>query len=339
MGIMKEHRITAGKTLRFFLLFVMWITIWPSHAQDPFFSQFYTTRMYLNPGFAGATESINGFVNYRNQWSPADNRYETFYGAYDQPSEWLHGGVGVYLMNDRISNLISRFNLTAIYAYHLQVSRKFYVQAGFQVSLNQRKLAHDQLIFPDMIDPSSGILLPTQEVLGGDQKIYMDYSVGFIGFSGEWFGGVAIHHLTRPKQSDSDAEGSELPRKFTVHLARNFKLSGHSDRDEAWWITPEFMAQNQGRFYYFKYGAHITRNPVFIGVQSRHDLRFDFTSLIFSFGYLNKTVGFTYSYDVSMNKVQKFTPANGAHEVSLLIKIPYGRLKSKTIDAINLPLH
>lgn len=339
MGERSDHIKHTGKPVHGILLLIYFLFTGSVQAQDPFFSQFFTSRMYLNPGFAGATESINGSVSYRSQWSPSDNRYETIYAAYDQPSELLHGGVGVYMMNDRISNIINRFNATLIYAYHLQVTRKFFIQAGFQVALNQRKLAHDQLIFPDMIDPSSGILLPTQEVLGGDQKVYMDYSVGFVGFSGEWYGGLAVHHLATPRQSDSNAEGSELPRKFTVHLARNFNISGASDRDEGWWVTPEIMVQNQGTFYYFKYGAHITHNPVFIGVQSRHDLQLQFASLIFSFGYLNKTVGFTYSYDVSMSKVQGFTPANGAHEVSVLIKFPYGKNKRKTIDAINLPLH
>ena len=340
MGKKKHLPSYCGTLCRYALILFLGL-LYPdvSKAQDPFFSQFFTTRLFLNPGFAGATESINGFASYRSQWSPSDNRYETIFAGYDQPSEFLHGGVGGHVMNDRVSNLLNRFSAAVIYAYHLQVTRDFYIQAGFQVSLNQRKLAFDQLIFPDMIDPASGVLLPTQEVLGRDQKVYMDYSVGFVGFSGEWYGGLAIHHLTRPKQSDANSEGSELPRKFTIHLARNIKISGHPNRDDAWWVTPDIMVQNQGSFYYLKYGAHISRNPVFIGVQSRHDFQFNYTSIIFSFGYLNKTVGFTYSYDVSMSKLQRFTPSNGAHEVSLLIKIPYGRAKSKTIDAIKLPLH
>ncbi|NJK87805.1 MAG: type IX secretion system membrane protein PorP/SprF [Bacteroidales bacterium] len=37
-------------------------------AQDPQFSQFYSTYLYLAPSFAGLTENNRFSLNYRNQW-------------------------------------------------------------------------------------------------------------------------------------------------------------------------------------------------------------------------------------------------------------------------------
>ncbi len=313
-------------------------TVSTVQAQDPVFSQFYSSRLFYNPGFSGSSEEGKVAFTYRNQWSASSTKFENTYAAFDMPVDLLHGGVGFYLLNDRASNILNNFHVSAIYNYHLRVSRDFYVQAGFQVSVNQRKLAMEQLIFPDMIDPSAGVLLPTQEVLGDGRKIYMDYSFGFVGFSGDWFGGLAIHHLSKPKLSDSDVEGSELPRKFTVHLARNIPLTKTSRREDAWVITPEVMLQNQGTFYYGLLGVVLTKKPVHAGLHARQDFRFDQTTVIFSLGYSNKFIGFTYSYDVAISKYQSFNPSQGAHEIGLIVNIPSGK-KTKTIDAINLPVY
>jgi len=46
--------------------------------QDPQFSQYYASPLYLNPGLAGINQQGRAGVNYRNQWPSIDANFETF---------------------------------------------------------------------------------------------------------------------------------------------------------------------------------------------------------------------------------------------------------------------
>ncbi len=320
----------------FLLFFLLIATV--SNAQDPVFSQHTSSYLYRNPGFSGILQEKRISLIYRNQWPGSLTRYETFYASYDQPVEVLHGGIGFVVFNDYMGKgMINNFHFSAIYAYHLRVSDNFYIQAGFQVSLNQRNVNNDLLIFPDMINPSGGGLLPTQEVLGDGRKLFMDYSVGFTGYGGNWFGGLAVFHLTQPIQSDSGNENAALPRKYTAHLARNIYLSGTSKKEEAWILTPLISILGQKTFQHLNYGFIINKKQVSAGITGRHDFQFDSSSLIFSIGFSNLLINLAYSYDVYIGDRTKFNPAGGAHEVSVIVRLPYNKMK-KAKNTIKLPV-
>ena len=44
-------------------------------AQDPFISQFFANRMYLNPAFTGIEDGLQANITARNQWYAADKGY------------------------------------------------------------------------------------------------------------------------------------------------------------------------------------------------------------------------------------------------------------------------
>src|SRR6267154_2735440 len=70
--------------------------------QDPQFSQFWFTRMAINPGFAGASGAYCGTLLYRNQWSGFGNEPKTFLFSLDAPFYVLHGGLGLVVTNDQL---------------------------------------------------------------------------------------------------------------------------------------------------------------------------------------------------------------------------------------------
>ncbi|MEP7168941.1 MAG: type IX secretion system membrane protein PorP/SprF, partial [Bacteroidota bacterium] len=47
-------------------------------AQDPAFTQFYASPIYLNPAFAGSSRCPRLSLNYRNQWPGFDKTYITY---------------------------------------------------------------------------------------------------------------------------------------------------------------------------------------------------------------------------------------------------------------------
>ena len=53
-------------------------------AQDPHFSQFYTSPLTLNPALAGAIDDDQRFVlNYKNQWEALGTTFRTYAASYD----------------------------------------------------------------------------------------------------------------------------------------------------------------------------------------------------------------------------------------------------------------
>ncbi len=321
------------------ILFFIVLPVTLVKAQDPVFSQYSPTSLYQNPGFAGISNENRFSMTYRNQWPGSLTKFETIYASYDQPVEVLHGGIGFNIINDRTGKgMTNNFHFSAIYSYHLRVSKEFYIQAGFQVSVNQHYVNNDMLIFHDMLNPSGGGLKPTMEVLGEEKKLFMDYSIGFTGYGGNWFGGFAIFHLTEPIQSDSRNENAALPRKYTLYLARNIFLSGSPEKTDSWILTPHINMQEQKSYQYLSYGLALNKNQLSAGVSVRNDFQFDFTSLIFSFGFSNLLLNIAYSYDVYIGDRMKINPAGGAHEVSMTIRLPNNNTKTKKQKTINLPI-
>ena len=69
----------------FFLCFHLLLII-QGFSQDPYFSQFFANRVYLNPAYAGFDPGTTITLNYRNQWiglpggtlSSFNNSFETY---------------------------------------------------------------------------------------------------------------------------------------------------------------------------------------------------------------------------------------------------------------------
>ncbi len=50
------------------LMVILAFVVSAGKTQDPQFSQFYSSPLYLAPSFAGATDGGRGILNYRDQW-------------------------------------------------------------------------------------------------------------------------------------------------------------------------------------------------------------------------------------------------------------------------------
>mgnify|MGYP000580123121 CR=1 FL=1 len=142
-----------------------------ANAQDPAFSQFYANPLYLNPAFAGATPKgcprVN--LNYRDQWPGIGRTYVTYSVAYDQHINSLGGGLGIIVAQDRSgAGNLNTTHASLLYSYHLEVTRKFSIKAGFEASYRMISLDWKNLTFGDMIDSKYGFIYPTNEDIVND---------------------------------------------------------------------------------------------------------------------------------------------------------------------------
>ena len=326
--------MTARPMRKIFWGFMM-LCAYVAQAQDPHFSQYYANPLYLNPAFAGSERCPRFIMNYRNQF-PAFGAYQTYSASFDQYSPALRGGLGLMVMRDDAgSGTLTTTEASGIYSHHLKVSRKFSILAGFQATFRQRALNWGDFTFPDQIDPFYGFVLPTSEVPpGSTTNNHFDLSMGLIGYTKNFFFGLAAHHLTQPNEAFFTE--SKLPFKFTAHMGANIAISKkrlHNSIQN--YLIPNLVFQNQGPFTQVTYGLAFARNGIAAGLGLRQN-SVNIDALIITLGFLPENtpwrIGYSYDYTIS-----EFSNAGGgAHEVSLAYQFPC-KVKRKRIETIKCP--
>lgn len=185
---------------KYYLILLCGIVYTHTLSQDPEFTQFYANPLYLNPAFAGTHKCPRLHLNYRNQWPSISGNFVTSSLSYDQEVDDI-GGVGLLLTHDIAAKTIRTTTISGVYSTSIPINRVFSVRVGFQASLFQKTLDWSKLTFGDMIDPKRGFVHPTQQVQVGGKKSGVDFSGGVLGYTDNYFIGVALHHVTEPNES------------------------------------------------------------------------------------------------------------------------------------------
>ena len=190
-------------------------------AQDPHFSQFFSSPLTLNPAFTGkffGTYRVAG--NYRNQWPAIDNAFTTATASIDfhilqnkiaSNDTW---GVGFVGYNDNSSNGAVKFNYASVStAYHKGLDEEGLQQlgAGFQVTYANMLINTNQLKFEDQLT-SSGFTGVSSEVFNTStlKSSYVDVNAGIL-YNGSttdrnnFYFGVSMYHINRPRQDFTGA--------------------------------------------------------------------------------------------------------------------------------------
>jgi type IX secretion system PorP/SprF family membrane protein len=326
----------TGKNTLFSTLFLMLFSVL-AYGQDPHFSQFYANPLYLNPAFAGADKCPRFNMNFRNQYPLASaGIYRTFSASYDQYVSDLKGGLGFLAMRDDAGNgTLSLTEVSAVYSYHLNVTRKFSVMAGFQGTFRQRQLDWGGFTFPDQIDDFYGFVKSTNEIPPGNNvNQHLDLSVGLLGFTQWWYFGTVLHHLTQP--NEAFFSNNRLPLKFTVHGGASIPLGKKRLTNSVQnMLIPHFVYQAQGGANQFTGGLSFSRSAITGGLAYRAG-SFNPDALIVILGIdpPNMPFRFGVSYDYTVSALTN--ALGGAVEVSLAYQFPC-RVKKQRVQAIKCP--
>ena len=215
---------------KFFGCLIFYLLTFIASAQDPNFSQFFASPLTLNPAFTG---KFNGDFrvagNYRNQWPTINNAFTTYTVSADfsllknNIAEIDQFGVGVMGFSDQSGNGILKNNYIALStAFHKGLDEDGYNQigAGFQATYANKRLDITNLKFEDQLT-SLGFTGVTSEVFSAQQinVSYLDVNAGIL-FNGtsnglnNYYGGVSLYHINRPKESFLGGE-FYLPARVT----------------------------------------------------------------------------------------------------------------------------
>ncbi len=212
-------------------------------AQDPHFSQFFSSPLTLNPALTGkffGTYRVSG--NYRNQWPDLDKAFTTttasvdFHILQNRISGNDTWGAGLMGYSDKSSNGAVAFNYAALStAYHKGLDEDGIHQlgAGFQVTYANMLINTSLLNFEDELT-SVGFTGVTSEVFNSStlKGNYIDVNAGVLynGSTNErnnFYMGVSMYHINRPQQQFTGAQ-YVLPTRTTIHGGGYFPLGINS---------------------------------------------------------------------------------------------------------------
>jgi type IX secretion system PorP/SprF family membrane protein len=208
-------------------------------AQDPHFSQFFSSPLTLNPAFTGKFDgNVRVAGNYRNQWPEINNAFTTATASVDFhimqqsiPSNdtW---GLGFMAYNDNSAAGAVKFNYATIStAYHKGLDEEGYHQlsAGFQLTYANMMINTSQLTFEDQLT-DVGFTGVTSEIFNNStlKSSYIDVNAGVL-YNGSttdrnnFYFGVSLYHINSPKQ-DFTGGLYRLSPRATLHAGTYFPL-------------------------------------------------------------------------------------------------------------------
>jgi type IX secretion system PorP/SprF family membrane protein len=313
--------------------------------QDPQLSQFFASPLYLNPGYAGATQYSRINLNYRNQW-PGLNQgnFNTYAVSFDHFFTQINSGAGFFLMHDRESSGVASTFAAVQYAYQIRLNRVVTVRPGLQFGYGSKSLDYLGMRFPDQFGHSGyDPTMPTGENQTSGLKVnYTDISTGTVIYSDYIFAGISAHHLNRPYQNLTDAETYRMPVKYSVHGGIKIAVKHPTPNHEPeLYISPVINYKFQGKFEQLDAGLYFDRSPFVFGlwyrglpVKLNNRTIMNNDALFFLLGIKIMDVNIGYSYDVTISNI-KYS-SGGSHELSLRWNFNLGYRNQKPPK---MPLH
>ena len=121
--------------LRLLLPFILSFTCISAKAQqDPLYAQYITNPFVINPAYAGLTNNLNFFLNYRNQWAGFEGSPKTinFNGHISLRNNQM--GAGLMVVSDQIGNS----KITEVfgsYSYRINLTDDKILSFGLQAGM------------------------------------------------------------------------------------------------------------------------------------------------------------------------------------------------------------
>lgn len=329
---------------RTLLLILITVFALDAFAQDPHFSQFYASPLTLNPAFAGkfdGTVRVAGI--YKNQWATIDHAFETKSVAVDfrilqsriaENDTW---GVGLMGFSDQSANGAVKLNYGSVgTAFHKGLDEEGYHQIGaaFQLTYANMLINTSNLKFLDQLTPY-GFTGVTSELFNNSnlKNSYIDFNAGIL-YNGStndknnFYAGVSMYHINRPKQSFTGAFFILNPRT-TIHAGGYFPVGESSTIHVSGLLSMQGKASEAliGGAYQFVVAEDERPTSVYFGSWLRlNDAFIPYAGLEFGSFRIGA------SYDINTSSLKTASNGRGGMEISLIyIK------KDPDSKAINCP--
>ena len=263
---------------------------YPENVQDPVFARFYSAPLYLNPAFAGSVGCSRAALTYRDEWPAISGILTTYYLSYDQYVHPVRGGIGLNAYYDKEGEGIINTYAGLIYSPVFIIKEKISIKPAIEIGYLSREI--------------------NWNYFGKERRSKLDLSTGILVNSKNLFGGVAVHHLTQPKEGFIEQALGRIPMKITLHVGYNYQKEKYSK----FAISPNIIYQKQQDFRQINVGLYARYARVIFGIWYRWTHR-NSDAFITMLGLKYKKFRIGYSYDITLSKLSNATA--GSHEFTL----------------------
>lgn len=245
----------TGKYIIAVLIFV-WLCCSKTQAQDPHFSQYFSSPLTFNPAFTGYFEGTHRFTfNIRNQSVNGGDPYITGTASFDTKilknkigdnDRW---GLGIHALYDQSSAGIYKntyLTLSTAFNKGLDAEGDQSIGIGLQASFARNNVDFNNISFNSQFNGSGfDLSIPNGETVNNRSVSYVDLNAGVLynykDERGNQFSfGAGLFHILRPKLSFFSNANPLLATRYTLHAGAGFQV-GEQDN---FFISAHFMEQN-----------------------------------------------------------------------------------------------
>ncbi len=315
------------KEIKNLLLFIIFLAISAieAYAQDPQFSQFYATPLYLSPSYTGTVKKSRLMMDNRIQWASLPSAYTTYSIAGDHNYQKQNFGVGFVFTRDVAGEgRLAQNTIGVLYAYRLEIKNivTFRPGIGFYYTLTSVDFLRNT--FFDQLNQSGQGSASTVAVIPSDnQRAYPDATISLlVHTAGTWLGFTADHLLRQNQSLIRYLDYIQI--KYTAFGGARFPIANNSLFSQGQSISASFLYKRQGYFNQLDLSLIYSSRPYMVGMSFRGipflkqgTSYYNSTdAVVLHFGYTFKDFTFAYSYDLTVSKLA--TATGGAHEFSVI---------------------
>lgn len=320
-----------------------------SAQQRSHYTQYILNNYILNPALSGIENYTDVKISARDQWvglsgaprtayftihAPIGKQdYKTSATSYNIPGEnprgnsyWEsytaskpHHGIGMAIVNDKTGNF-NRFTATASYAYHLGLSARTNLAAGFAAGITKVGLnaAGKAFFGPDPSDPAVGGAVAREL-----QKVKPDLSVGLWLYSANYFIGLSGQQVIPQKLAYVDDATFKTKGRLVPHVffTAGYRFLMNEDINAVPSVMVKYISGAFKNDYQAEFNLKLQyRDLLWVGGSYR---QFDGYAAMVGLNVGN-TFNIGYSYDFTQTALRTYS--KGTHElmIGFLIGNRYG---------------
>jgi type IX secretion system PorP/SprF family membrane protein len=233
------------------------------HAQDPHFSQYFSSPLTVNPAFTGYFDGMQRFtMNLRSSWANGGDRYTTGTASFDTKifknlvgsnDRW---GLGVHALYDQSGAGVFKdnyFSLSTGFNKGLDADGDQSIGIGVQATLGSSYVDFSKISFSNQFTGNGfDLSVPSGETINNRSVNFFDLNAGILynykDQEGNQFSfGGSIYHLLQPKLLYFSASNNALQPRYTLHTGANFLVGGNNSI----FLSANAMQQNGAHEYVF----------------------------------------------------------------------------------------
>ncbi len=292
-----------------------------SAQQEPQFTHNMFNFSSVNPGHFGLMDGICVTGLMREQWlgfkDDNGNKVapETFLVSADAPIRFIHGGVGVAIVQDKYG-FFKDMSLKLGYAYHTTIGAgKLGIGINASFLNKSSSFTSDNIQAIDMEDPAVKALLSAKSIL------FTDFSAGAFLINPTYYLSISSTQiLETSKFLDKTGQQGNFKLRRHYYAAGGYNLT--SPAYPGYVFTPSVFVKSDGAALQADFNALVTYNKkVWGGMTYRIG---ETVALMVGFRFNDIEIG--YSYDIPMTRVG----ATGSHEIMARYVFKLEREKART---------